>query len=339
MAAGPPGRDGPRRITFVTSPDDCNLACDMCRDHSPLARRAPRPRRRLPVALVERVLAERQGSPLSEVIPSTRGEPLLWAGLDRLVDLCLERALLLNVTTNGTFPGRGPRAWAARLAGAASDVKISWNAATPATAARIAPGLRLDRAVDDLRAFLDVRDAVRAEGRRACRVSLQVTAREANVAELPEVVRLAASLGVERVKVNQLQVHFPELAGEDLRRDRASRARWNRAVHGMRAAGEAHPLRSGAALLLENVEPWPEEGELLAGACPFLGREAWIAADGRFAPCPAPAAQDGLLGDLGRVDERSIGEIWSSREYRELVRDHREREPCRRCPLRRTGGA
>ena len=339
MGAHTADRSGPRRITFVTNPDDCNLACLMCREHSPFATRARgTPPRRLPVELVERVLAERAGSPLAEVIPSTKGEPLLWDGLERLAELCGDLGLALNVTTNGTFPGRGGAGWAELLAPVARDVKISWNGINAETATRIMGGLRLERALHEVRAFLRARDARRAAGRPACRVSFQVTAQEANVAELPELVRLAAALGVERVKVNQLQVHFAELAGQDLRRDPGSRARWNGAVEAMRAAATERPLPSGRPVLLENVEPWPEAGDPPFGPCPFLGHEAWVTADGRFAPCPAPAGQDGALGDFGSLRERTMGAIWASDEYRALARAHEGRPECRRCPLRRVGG-
>ena len=331
---------GPRRITFVTNPDECNLACRMCRERSPLARRGPpAPPRRLPVELVERVLVEGAGSCLEEVIPSTKGEPLLWSGLERLARLCSDLRLALNVTTNGSFPGRGGAGWAEALAPVASDVKVSWNGATAATTARIMGGLDLDRTVAELRAFLRSREARLAAGGRACRVSFQVTAQEANVAELPAIVRLAAALGVERVKVNQLQVHFPELAPEDLRRDAASRARWNEAVRGMRDAARSARAPSSRLVLLENVEPWPLRGEPPHGPCRFLDREAWVLADGRFAPCPAPAGQDGALGDFGSLHDRTMASIWAGEEYRSLVRGYEARAGCRRCPLRRMGGA
>jgi MoaA/NifB/PqqE/SkfB family radical SAM enzyme len=341
-------RSGPRRITFVTNPDDCNLACRMCREHSPLAsRRAPPASWRLPhrvsrhmsTELVEQILREREGSALAEVIPSTKGEPLLWTGLDHLAEWCAAHDLLLNVTTNGTFPGRGATAWAELLVPVACDVKISWNAATAATAAEIMGGLCLDRALEDVRAFVRVRDARRAAGARACRVSFQVTAQEANVVELAALVRLAAELGVERIKVNQLQIHHRQLAGQDLRRDTASRARWNEAVRGMRAAVGEHRLPSGDPVLLQNVEAWPEAfGEPARGPCPFLDREAWVTAEGRFAPCPAPAGQDGLLGDFGSLHDRPFGEIWESAGYRALVDGYERHAECRRCPMRRAGG-
>jgi len=340
MVASSDLRPGPRRITFVTNPDDCNLACRMCREHSPLApwRPRPGPPRRLPVDLVERVLDERAGSALAEVIPSTKGEPLLWSGLERLVDLCAEFRLALNVTTNGTFPIRGAAGWAERLVSVARDVKISWNGATAETAALLMGGLELERALDDLRAFVRVRDGRRAAGRTASRVSFQVTAQEANVSELAGLVRMAAALGVERIKVNQLQVHFEALAGQDLRRDAASRTHWNEAVRAMRAAAEERRLLSGQAVLLENVEPWPLTGEPTFGPCPFLGREAWVTAEGAFAPCPALAGQDGVLGDFGSLHERTMGAIWEGEDYRALVAGYERRAECRRCPLRRAGG-
>jgi MoaA/NifB/PqqE/SkfB family radical SAM enzyme len=330
---------GPRRITFITNPGDCNLACRMCREHSPL-RPGPRAaRRRLTGALVECVLAERAGSPLREVIPSTQGEPLLWSGLDRLIDTCAEMGLSLNVTTNGTFPGRGPEAWAERLVPVASDVKVSWNGASARTYEWIMGGARFAAALENLRRFLRRRDARRAAGARACRVSFQVTAQAENVEELPAIVRLAAGLGVERVKVNHLQVRFPELAASDLRRGREGRARWNRAVAEARRAAEEHPLASGWPVELQNLAPLPLEGEDPPfGPCPFLGREAWVTADGRFSPCPAAPGLEGRLGDLCSLEERSLGEIWRSAGYRELVAGYARRAECRRCPMRRAGG-
>jgi len=330
-------RPGPRRITFLTNPDDCNLACPMCREHSPLATGRDKPRR-LTIDFVASVLGERADSPLEEVIPSTMGEPLLWPGIDRLAELCSERNLLLNVTTNGTFPDRGATSWAKLLAPIASDVKVSWNAASAATAARVAPGLDFARAIEAVRDFVGVRDELRARGQRACRVSFQVTAQEANVAELPRIVELAAQLGIERVKVNQLQVHFSALMEQDLRRHPAARERWNEAVGAMCAAAQTHPLPSGRTLLLENAEPWREGAPPARGPCPFLDREAWVLGDGRFAPCPAPAGQDGKLGVFGSLAEHGMGEIWLSHEYRALVRGYLAHATCSNCALRRAGG-
>jgi MoaA/NifB/PqqE/SkfB family radical SAM enzyme len=291
-------------------------------------------------ALAERVVREAAALGAREVIPSTMGEPLLWPGLDRLVELCAELGLALNVTTNGTFPGRGAAAWAERLVPVARDVKLSWNGATAATAAAIMPGLDLARALADLETFAAVRDRRATPGRR-CRISFQVTAQEANVAELADVVRLAAAHGVERVKVNQLQLRFPALAPRSLRRSAEAIRRWNAAVAAMIAAAEEARLPSGARVLLENVVPLAEDPDAPApaGPCRFLGREAWVHPDGRFAPCPHPAAARGDLGELGDVTAQPLEAVWRGDALRALAAAWPAHPVCARCPLRRPGGA
>ncbi|WP_248343164.1 radical SAM protein [Anaeromyxobacter paludicola] len=332
---------GPWRMTFVTSPDDCNLACDMCPGHSPLGPGPRRPPRRLDAGLVLAVLAERAGSPLREVIPSTMGEPLLWSGLAALASACAAAGPRLNVTTNGTFPGRGARGWAALLAPVTRDLKLSWNGATAATAERLMAGLRFEEAVAAVREFLEVRDAVAAAGGSRCRVSFQVTAQEENVAELPEIVRLAARLGVERVKLNHLQPRLPGLSARALSRDEAGRARWNEAVRRCRAAAAEAELPGGGRVLLENAVEWPAAGAPAPepGPCPFLGREAWVLADGAFAPCPHPAAAEGALGRFGDVSTSTVGELWRGAALATLRASYRDHPICRECSFRRPGGA
>jgi MoaA/NifB/PqqE/SkfB family radical SAM enzyme len=292
-------------------------------------------------ALPRAVLDGLRGGPLREVIPSTLGEPLLWPGLDDLLDLCAGRGLLVNVTTNGTFPGRGARAWASRLLPLASDVKVSWNGATAGTAEAIMPGLDFAAALRGVRALVAARDAgARAGGRRAG-ISFQVTAQEGNVGEIPEIVSLAARLGVDRVKLNHLQVRAPALAPLSLRRDAGAIARWNEAVRGARAAATGTPGPGGRAVLLQNaVELSPEVARPApAGPCPFLGREAWVLWDGRIAPCPHPEAWRGALADLGSARDHSIPEAWATPAFRDLVAGYEAHPVCRACPFRRPGGA
>ena len=291
--------------------------------------------------LAARVLQELEGTPLAEVIPSTLGEPLLWGGLDALVDACAARRLALNVTTNGTFPGRGAAAWARRLVPVASDVKISWNGASASTAQAVMAGLDFEAAKEDVRVFVAERDGHARRGGRRCRVSFQVTAQEANAGELGEIVRLAAALGVDRVKVNHLQVRLPALAASSLRRDAAALRRWNAAVASMRAAAQEARLPSGERVLLENVEPLAEDPASPAplGPCRFVGKEAWVHFDGRFAPCPHPAASTGELGDFGSAAERTMGELWRGEAFRRFVERHEEHPVCRACAFRRVGGA
>ena len=74
------------------------------------------------------------------------------------------------------------------------------------------PGLSLDAAVENVRALVAARDAEARAGGGRCRVSFQVTVQEANVGELADIVRLAAALGVDRVKLNHVQTRLPALS-------------------------------------------------------------------------------------------------------------------------------
>ncbi len=333
------GASGPWRLTLVSNPDDCLLACDMC----PCGQ--PRPPgavpRRMDPALAMAVLEERRGSALAQVIPSTLGEPLLWRGMDELLRACSRLGLLVNVTTSGTFPGRGAAAWGEALLPVASDVKISWNGASARVAEAIMSGLSFEAALENVRRFVAVRDRLAAQGARRATVSFQVTAQEANVAELPEMVRLAAQLGVDRVKLNHLQPWFPHLAPRSLRRSAESIARWNAAAAGALAVAEEVRLPSGARVAVQNavaLRPDPA-APAPSGPCPFAGREAWIHWDGRLAPCPHPAAARGELGDFGSVTEASLGALWGSAPFRACVARVPEPPVCRGCSFRRLGGA
>ena len=335
---------GPWRITFDTNPDDCNLHCIMCEDHSPYSatqenrRKAGRPRRRMDIGLVRRVLAESKGTPLREIIPSTMGEPLLYRHFDEVLDLCAEYGVKLNLTTNGTFPGRGARAWAERIVPVSSDVKVSWNGSTRETQERVMLGSNWERVLENVRTFIAVRDAHATRGGNRCRVTFQLTFMEVNFLELPEVVRLAAELGVDRVKGHHLWVHFRQLSQQSLRRDAAAIGRWNDAVDAAHRAAEDHRLPDGGKVLLENIFRLdPEDaGEIAAGAeCPFLGQEAWVAADGRFNPCCAPDAVRRTLGEFGNVNEVSLYDIWDGAAYRGLQADYMQNSLCQGCNMRR----
>jgi MoaA/NifB/PqqE/SkfB family radical SAM enzyme len=293
MESTPPIRPGPWRITFDTNPDDCNIHCIMCEEHSPYSPlqreriQAGMPQRRMDIAVIRQVLEESQGTPLREIIPSTMGEPLIYQHFNEILDLCLQYGVKLNLTTNGTFPGRGAQAWAERIVPVASDVKISWNGARKETQEAIMRGSRWKRVLENMRTFLLVRDTHAANGGNRCRVTFQMTFLETNVGEMAEIVQLAASLGVDRVKGHHLWAHFEEIKPLSMRRSPESIARWNTAVQQAFEAADQHRLPNGEKVLLENIFLLTQgaEADIAPGAvCPFLDREAWVSALGRFNP-------------------------------------------------------
>ena len=339
-------KPGPWRITFDTNPDECNLHCIMCEDHSPYSTTQPDrlsaglPRRRMDIDLIRRVLADSVGTPLREIIPSTMGEPLLYRNFDEILDLCARYGVKLNLTTNGTFPRRGARAWAERIVPVTSDVKVSWNGSTKETQEKVMLGARWETVLENVRTFIAVRDEHAARGGNRCRVTLQLTFMEINYAELPEIVKLAAELGVDRVKGHHLWVHFSQIRDQSMRRNSEAIERWNTTVDAAYEAADRHRLPDGCRVLLENIFKLDadDQVEISAGAeCPFLGQEAWVASDGRFNPCCAPDALRRTLGDFGNVNHISLYDIWQGDAYRYLRSSYMNKPLCQGCNMRRPG--
>lgn len=335
---------GPWRITFDTNPDDCNLHCIMCEEHSPHSplqkeRRAEgRKPRRMPIELIRRVVRESSGKGLREIIPSTMGEPLLYEHFEEILNLCAEHEVKLNLTTNGTFPRLGTEIWAEKIMPVASDVKISWNGANKTTQEAIMLGTNWERVLENVRTFIKVRDKHTARGGNHCRVTFQLTFLEINASELADIVRLAAKLGVERVKGHHLWAHFDAIKSLSMRRSPESIQRWNSAVLEAREAVDIHRLPDDRRVLLENIfllDPDKTEDLAPGGQCPFLGQEAWVSAEGRFNPCCAPDAQRLTLGEFGNLNDTSIRKVWNGPSYRQLVSSYASRGLCLGCNMRK----
>ena len=336
--------DGPWRITFDTNPDTCNLKCIMCEEHSPYSRlQATRKmdgkqHRIMPIGLIRRVVRDAVPRGLREIIPSTMGEPLLYKNFDSIIDLCHEQGVLLNLTTNGTFPGIGARAWAERIVPVTSDVKISWNGSTKATQEAIMLGVDFEVMLSKVRTFIEVRDAHARNGGNRCRVTFQLTFMEDNFEELADIVRLAIGLGVDRIKGHHVWTHFGEIEGQSMRRSTDAIRRWNNAVVNAKDAAMERTLSNGQHILLDNLTTLDANATgnaPQAGACPFLGQEAWVSATGRFDPCCAPDAQRRTLGEFGNLHEQKLMDIWSGSSYQELMADYDTRPLCQGCIMRK----
>lgn len=337
-------KPGPWRITFDTNPDDCNLSCIMCEDHSPYSTTrkerisAGIPRRRMNIELIRQILSSAQGTPLREIIPSTMGEPLLYGHFEEIIKLCKQYNIKLNLTTNGTFPRKGVEEWAKLIVPVTSDVKISWNGATKGVQEKIMLGTNWDKVLNNVKTFIEIRNSHAYEDGHYCQVTLQLTFLESNVHELADIVQLGINLGVDRIKGHHLWAHFTEIKQLSMRRDLDAIARWNRAVMQAQAIVDSQPLANGKLIKLENIHMLNEAAvqDLAPGAkCPFLGQEAWVAADGRFNPCCAPDKERRKLGEFGNLNDMSLDQIWNGDLYQALCANYMQHEVCKGCNMRK----
>lgn len=333
------------RLTLDTNPEDCNLACIMCEEHSPFSQFKQRlfeqtgqKARRMPKAWLEPLFKQAKELGIREIIPSTMGEPLLYQDFDHMLDLFDQYGIRCNLTTNGTFPRRSVEAWAERLVPVTSDVKISWNGATAETSEKVMLKLNFEQAVENVKRFITVRDAHAASGGNFCRVTFQLTFMRNNMHELADIVKLAASLGVDRVKGHQLWDHFDEIKDLSFRQDSQTIGEWNRYVEAAHQAAANHRKPNGEKVLLEQIIPLaPSEEKSIPDhyECPFLGKELWISATGKISPCCAPDEQRQSLGDFGQYPQQALGELIHSETYRTLQSSYRHFDLCRTCNMRK----
>jgi len=337
-------KNAPWRITFDTNPNLCNLRCIMCERHSQFHKHNNSSQNKyihhpvMPFNIIRNVVKSVVPYGLKEIIPSTMGEPLLYEHFDDILELCDQYNIKLNLTTNGTFPRFGVEAWAHKLVLRTSDVKISWNGASKTTFESIMLGSNWETMLNNVRTFINIRDEYISSGNNACRITLQLTFMESNIAEITDIVKLAIDIGIDRIKGHHLWQHFPEMKNESMRRDREAIQRWNKVAQAAGKIAAEATLSNGRRLLLENffqIEENASEDISPGAPCPFLGQEAWISACGRFDPCCAPDEQRRKLGEFGNLARQNFMDIWNSEAYQQLIKTYRNRSLCLSCNMRR----
>ena len=295
-----------RRVTLLTNPDVCNLHCPLCflnqrALHNCNARSAEngnggrsfncnKERRafglgemtfEIAQASIEKYAAERDASGnrlLREVIPSTMGEPLLYSHFDELLELCRALGLPLNLTTNGTFPGKwGSDAAMELLLRSCSDIKVSYLASE-----------QFDGWKANVEKLVQVRDKLR-ENARCATVSLQVTLHKKNLQDVPEIVSWASAIGIDRIKWNKvvlLKCVPPEFRKEyELSENDVAL---------LRSRLKSTKVRcEGSLFFTDSHNGDCAMGGVCGVSCPFMD-EIWILPDGSENHCPDPERRFGM---------------------------------------------
>ena len=333
------------RVTLDTNPEDCNLSCTMCEEHSPFStyikEKLGGKHRRMPKEWLEPIFKQAKKIGVTEMIPSTMGEPLIYKHFAHFVELCYKYNIKMNLTTNGTFPRTTEKTvteWAKLIVPVTTDVKISWNGATAETSQKVMLKINFEEAVANIKEFIRIRDEHFKKTGYYCRVTFQLTFMQNNMHELADIVKLAAELGVDRVKGHQLWAHFDEINHLSMKATPESILQWNKYVGQANKAQEKYRKQNGEKVILENIIPLqkndnkeiPESYE-----CPFLEKELWVSATGKISPCCAPDEQRNTLGDFGNIENTSIEEVLQSDNYQNLVKNYKKHPLCKTCNMRK----
>ena len=333
------------RITLDTNPEDCNLHCIMCEEHSPysdfkeqLLKQTGVRNRRMPKEWINNIFNEAHKLGVKEIIPSTMGEPLLYNNIDLFFQLAKKYDIKINLTTNGTFPGKSIEEWATLIIPVTSDTKISINGSTKITAENIMQGLDFDEQLYSIRRFVAFRNQHYKQTGFYSRITLQLTFMQNNMHELIEIIKLAAELDIDRIKGHHLWTHFEEIKKLSFKQDAESMQKWNTIVDDANKAVKKYLKPDGKQIILEQIDylQKQESAEVpYEYDCPFLEKELWISATGKISPCCAPDQQRNSLGDFGNYPETNINNVLNSSQYNDLVMNYKQHALCKKCVMRK----
>jgi len=333
------------RITLDTNPEDCNLKCVMCEEHSPfskfkeeLFKKTGEKVRRMPKEWIGKLFDEAKALGVKEIIPSTMGEPLLYKDINLFFELAREYNIKINLTTNGTFPKKPVEEWAKLIIPVTSDTKISINGATKETNEKIMLGVNFEKQVENIRQFVNYRNKHYQETGFYSRITLQLTFLQNNMHELSKIIELGAKLGIDRIKGHHLWAHFKEIKELSFKASEVSIKKWNQIVDDAYEALERHKKPNGTKIILEQINylSLSENKTVKEDTnCPFLEKEVWVSAKGKLSPCCAPDKERDSLGDFGTYPETSIKQMIESETYLNLVKNYKQHPLCKTCVMRK----
>jgi MoaA/NifB/PqqE/SkfB family radical SAM enzyme len=319
------------QVVFIEVTNRCNLLCETC-----------------PRTFFEREplksLSYEAFVQIAEQFPEMRrallhgiGEPLLNKALPQIIQYLKRRGVEVIINSNGTL--LTPPWQKALVESGLDEYRCSIDGAKPETYARIRGANALPKLVEGLKGLVQTKARLQSE---TPRLSIWCVGTKENLAELPDLVRLAARLGVPEIYLQRL-VYFAQEAGQQY-----GMARDDRAIFGpdhdyqeeviatcealsaqlgldFRASGARDPRHSLEAARPAEFTPWQE--------CMRPWTTAYVTANGNCLPCCispfATSNYSSLI--LGNLFERPFAEIWGDYLYQKFRTELLSPQPHRAC--------
>ncbi len=319
------------RVVFIEVTNRCNLLCETC-PHTYFKREPLKS-----LSLEEFISIAEQFPAMERALLHGIGEPLLNKSLPQIIRYLKGRGVEVIINSNGTLL---TPAWQEELIHSGLDeYRCSIDGAKDETYARIRGANLLPKLIKGLGGLVRTKERL---GAATPRISIWCVATKENLSELPDLVRLAARLGVPEVYVQRL-VFFAQDPGKQYgmaREDLAMFGKEDRyeeeviaacatlsAELGIdfRASGARDPLSSFAAARPADFGPWQ--------ACMRPWTTAYVTATGNCLPCCiSPFATDDYQSlILGNLFERPFAEIWNDFAYQKFRTDLLSPHPHKAC--------
>jgi radical SAM protein with 4Fe4S-binding SPASM domain len=312
------GRLAPQRprVIFIEVTNHCNLLCETC-PRTFVTYEEPKT-----LAWDDFLRIVEQFPDMQRAVLHGIGEPLINQDLPRMIEHLKTRGVTVLFNTNATLLNE---AWSRKLiASGLDELRCSLDGADPQTYAAIRGAPLLHKIVRNLREFTRLQ---RELGANTPRVSIWMTGMRENIRELPDLVRLAAHMGVAEVYVQRMVYpldaaeppgmfgpghalfdDFDKIADEAI----AEAETVGRELGvTLRASGATDPRRSLEAAHKKDPRPW--------AACLRPWTTAYVTANGNCLPCCispfATSDYDSLK--MGNLFEQDFTQIWNDDRYQQ----------------------
>lgn len=312
---------------YLETTSRCNLRCKGCI----LYRGSWEPQRDL--ALKELITICDQLPDLERAVLHGIGEPLLNAELPNMIRDLKDRNTFVLFNSNGILLNEE---WQNQLIDSGLDeLRISLDAASPAGYKAMRDSDKFNRIVSNLQAFSK---RIKFHQVSHPKLSLWYLGTRENISELPDFIRLAASLSVTEVYLQRL-VYFQDDEGYGLARPEKtlmdSDVALTELIHKSHEIAKQYGIQFNASGLSSPPDSVQTKGRNLMPwkRCYRPQTLMYITANGNVLPCcMAPfATSDYESIILGNVFDSSLAEIWIGHRYRAFRKKRQTEKPPQCC--------
>jgi MoaA/NifB/PqqE/SkfB family radical SAM enzyme len=323
-------RAAPPVCLYLEVTNRCNLLCETC----PRTFEALEPPADMSWELFTRIVD--QAPDVKRAVLHGVGEPMLVPELPRMIRYLKERGVYVLFNTNGTLLRE--KRFRDLIDSGLDELRVSLDAADAAAYAQVRGRPFFARIVRDVRRMREYQDE---KGVQHPRISLWLTGLKETIQQLPDFVRLAASMRVREVHLQRLVFDeagfgmarpesslFESTAAEELACIEAAQAIGATLGVTLDASGATEP---GLSLKQQGEKPW--------SGCRRPWSLMYFTAHGRALPCCiAPFSARGYeTYTLGDAKAQTLEEMWNGPAYmdfRDRLVSDAPPKPCQNCGLR-----
>jgi MoaA/NifB/PqqE/SkfB family radical SAM enzyme len=323
-------RAPPPVCLYLEVTNRCNLLCETC----PRTFEALEPPADMSWELFTSIVDQAPGA--RRAVLHGVGEPMLVAELPRMIRYLKARGIYVLFNTNGTLLRE--KRFRELIDAGLDELRVSLDAADAASYAVVRGRPFFDRIVRDV---TNLRAYQEAAGVSHPRISLWLTGLKETIQQLPDFVRLAATMKVREVHLQRLV--FDE-TGFGMARAESSlfeqmREEEEAAVRAAQAIGAELGVTLDASGATEPGLSLKQQGETPWSGCRRPWSLMYFTAHGRALPCCiAPFSARGYeTYTLGDAKTQTLDEMWNGpayQEFRSSLMGATPPKPCQNCGLR-----